>query len=68
MLITMSISLAPCRMAVWVSKAFTSAAVAPSGKPITVQTFTAEPFSSWAHSSTQVGLMHTEAKPYLRAS
>ena len=41
--ITMSISLAPCSMAVWVSNTFAAVVVAPNGKPTTVHTFTGEP-------------------------
>ena len=50
------------------SATFTAAVFAPSGNPITVQTFTLEPLRSRAHKSTHVGFTHTEAKPCLRAS
>ena len=43
MLITMSISFAPCRMAAQASAAFVSGRCAPSGKPTTQHTFTPEP-------------------------
>src|ERR1700722_8595826 len=64
----MSISDAPWRTAVSVSATLVEVAFAPRGKPITVQTFTADP-SSWpAANVTQYGLTHTLAKPYSRAS
>src|ERR1041385_3544224 len=55
-------------MAVSVSKTLVSEDVAPKGKPITVQTLTGDPLSNSAHKLTQVGLIQTEANPYLRAS
>ena len=42
----MSISSAPSFTAVCASKIFTEVVFAPSGKPITVQTFTGESFKS----------------------
>src|SRR5574341_727507 len=42
--------------------------LAPSGNPMTVQTFTGEPCKANAHSLTHAGFTHTEAKLKLRAS
>ena len=67
-LITMSTSVAPSRMHRRVSKALTWVVVAPSGKPMTVHTFTGLPSSSCRHSDTQPGFTHTDAKLNLRAS
>ena len=51
--ITMSTSCAPSRTAMAASAAFASVLVAPSGKPATLQTFTADPDSSARTSGTQ---------------
>src|SRR5262249_13243745 len=67
-LMTISISVAPSKIARRASYAFTSARVAPSGNPTTVQTFTGEPYRIEAHSFTQVGLTQTDAKLNVRAS
>jgi hypothetical protein len=64
MLMTISSSLAPSKMARRASKDFVSGEFAPSGKPITVHTFTPLPRRAQAASRTQVGFMHTEANPY----
>ena len=61
-LITMSISEAPSKIARRVSYCFTSAVVAPSGKPTTEQTPTPDPRSSDAAVATQTGLTQTVAK------
>ncbi len=53
MLITISISVAPTRTATAVSATLASVLVAPSGKPTTVQTFTAEPANSARTRGTQ---------------
>ncbi len=62
MLITMSTSAAPSKITRRVSYCLTSAVVAPSGKPTTVQTPTPLPRSSRAQSATQAGLTQTVAK------
>lgn len=64
MFTTMSISWAPFAQASRVSKIFVSLVVLPSGKPITVQTITCEPASSFAASATWHGFTHTDAKLY----
>ena len=51
-----------------VSYAFTSVVVAPSGNPTTVQTPAELPRKQPRAGETQVGLMHTVAKPNSRAS
>ncbi|MPN60020.1 hypothetical protein SDC9_207743 [bioreactor metagenome] len=62
MLMTISTSAAPSSIAWRVSKALVALTLAPSGKPITVQTLTAEPLSRSAHRLTLQGFTHTEAK------
>ncbi len=62
MLITMSISRAPSRMARRASMALTSVVAAPNGKPITDATATSVPRTLSAARRIQVGLMHTAAK------
>ena len=62
MLITMSISVAPSKIARRVSYCLTSAVVAPSGNPTTEQTPTPVPRSRAAASATQAGFTHTVAK------
>ena len=64
----MSISLAPFFIASSVSKTFTSFVLAPSGKPITVQTLTSVPFKLSAHFLTHTGFTQTEKKLYSLAS
>src|SRR5690606_30671862 len=65
---TISISPAPFPMASDVSKAFVSEVDAPSGKPMTVQTFTSLFSSCLAASDTHAGLTQTDAKLYSAAS
>ncbi len=65
---TVSISRAPSKMARCVSYRFTSAVVAPSGKPTTEQTPTPLPERSRAHNATHVGLTHTVANLNCAAS
>ena len=60
-LITMSISRAPSKIARRVSYPFTSAVVAPSGKPTTEHTPTAEPREQPRAQATQVGFTQTVA-------
>ncbi len=67
-LITMSISRAPSRMTLRVSKAFISAGVAPNGNPTTLATRTFVPRSRSAHRRTQNGFTQTLAKPNCLAS
>ena len=55
-------------MASFVSKAFTAEVFEPSGKPMTVQTLTLLPFSSWAARATFTGFTHTLAEPISFAS
>ncbi len=62
MLITMSISRAPLRIARRASMALIAGSLAPSGKPTTVQVSTSLPRSSSATSETQVGFTQTERK------
>ena len=61
MLITMSTSRAPSKIARRVSKCLTSAVVAPSGNPTTEQTPTPAPRSSAGTRATHAGLTHTVA-------
>jgi hypothetical protein len=68
MLMTMSISSAPCSTARRASYALTSGACAPEGKPITVHTLTPLPRSSSRQSGTQFGFTHTDAKQNCAAS
>ncbi len=68
MLMTMSISRAPSRRARRVSKALTSAGVAPKGKPTTEATATSVPRRRSAQRRTQVGFTQTEAKRCSMAS
>ena len=65
-LMTMSISVAPSKIARRVSKFLTSAVVAPSGKPTTEQTPTPVPRSCAAAVATHAGLTQTVAKAELR--
>jgi len=64
----MSTSVAPFAIASFVSNAFVSVVLAPSGKPMTVQTSISVPFSSLAANSTHVGLTQTEANWCVLAS
>src|ERR1017187_6236299 len=66
--ITMSISLAPSRMARRASSAFISLGMAPSGNPTTVQTTEELPARRAAQRLTKTGLTHTDAKPNWAAS
>ncbi len=59
---TMSISVAPSKIARRVSYCFTSGVVAPSGNPTTEQTPTPEPRSNRAAAATQPGFTQTVAK------
>ena len=68
MLMTMSISRAPSRMARRASSALTSLVAAPNGKPMTEATTTSVPRRLSAARRTQVGLMQTAAKRYSAAS
>ena len=68
MLITMSISCAPARIASRVSNTFALVAAAPSGKPTTAIGFVGHPASRRAASATFEELRQTVANPYLRAS
>ena len=67
-LITMSISSAPSATACVASKTLAAGAMAPSGKPTTAQTLTAEPASSVCAVGTQAELTHTEKNWCARAS
>ena len=68
MLITMSISSAPSRIASRASYAFALVVAAPSGKPTTATVMTPLPRSSSLQSRTLAEFTHTDAKPYVRAS
>ncbi len=68
MLMTMSISRAPSRIARRASKALISVGVAPNGKPTTEATPTSVSRRSSAARRTQVGLTQTAAKRYSAAS
>ncbi len=65
---TMSISLAPSRMARRASSALFSAGVAPSGKPTTVQTTEELRARRAAQRRTKIGLTQTDAKLNCAAS
>ncbi len=68
MLMTMSISRAPSRIARRASMALTSLVAAPNGKPMTDATATSVPRRLSAARRTQVGLMQTAAKRCSAAS
>ena len=68
MLMTMSISRAPSRIARRASVALTSVVLAPKGKPMTEATATSVPRRFSAARRTHVGLMQTAAKRCSAAS
>ena len=68
MLITMSISAAPARMASRVSNALALVVPAPRGNPTTAMGFTELPSRRRLASATFEVFRQTVAKPYLRAS
>ena len=67
-LMTMSSSLAPSETAASVSAALPAVDMAPSGKPMTVQTLTSVSARREAHAPTQQEFTHTEANPCSTAS
>ncbi len=65
---TMSISAAPSSSACRASAAFAAGAIAPSGKPTVVHTFTGEAPSARRARAANAVLTHTEANPCSTAS